>query len=468
MISSLLLRTLPLSLLTLATVASAQDAPPQGPPKFQFLRQNEDWSFLADSDEPRSGLDSLKYISLSEDGDIWVSIGGRLVTRFENWNNFNFGAPPGISHDDDFILTRARVHADLHVGDDVRVFGEIKTAQATDRDLPGGRRTLDFDTLDLQQAFVDWKVPGTGESPLNLRIGRQMMSFGANRLVSPLPWGNALRAWDGITASQTHGAWDVTALATAFVPVDRTDLNEADTHELLYGVYAQTKTEGGGKDLYWLGNQRRTAMYNGTAGAAQRQTFGLRWYQGKNTTTDSEVEVAYQLGEVGSEDVRAWSIASQFGYRPDGGSTRYWAGVDAASGDDNPGGSVGTFDQLYPLGHAYFGYIDAIGRQNIFDTSLGATWKPAKKLSLTLGGHSFWLFSKDDAIYNAGGGIVRAPGSFDSSWIGWEVDATATWRHDQRMTTQVGVSQFYAGDALESSGPSDDATFGYIQFSYSF
>ena len=37
------------------------------------------------------------------------------------------------------------------------------------------------------------------------------------------------------------------------------------------------------------------------------------------------------------------------------------------SGDDEPGGDVETFNQLFPLGHAYFGYIDLIGRQNALD-----------------------------------------------------------------------------------------------------
>ena len=32
--------------------------------------------------------------------------------------------------------------------------------------------------------------------------------------------------------------------------------------------------------------------------------------------------------------------------------------VDYASGDGVPGGDVGTFNQLYPLEHAYLGYMD--------------------------------------------------------------------------------------------------------------
>ena len=208
-------------------------------------------------------------------------------------------------------------------------------------------------------------------------------------------------------------------------------------------------------------------MFNGTQGDSERHTLGMRWFGKCENNVDGEMEVAYQIGEVGNEGVHAWTVASQVGYRPDGGSVRYWLGLDAASGDDQAGGGVETFDPLYPLGHAYYGYIDAIGRQNATDTSVGATCNPVPRLALALSGHSFWLTSKDDAIYNAGGGVVRAPGSFNSSWIGWEVDVTATWRHDEQLSTQLGVSRFYAGDALEESGPSEDVSFAYIELNYS-
>ena len=41
------------------------------------------------------------------------------------------------------------------------------------------------------------------------------------------------------------------------------------------------------------------------------------------------------------------------------------------SGDDDPqDGAHGTFDQLYPLGHAYYGYIDPFALQNLRNTEV--------------------------------------------------------------------------------------------------
>lgn len=455
--------------LALVALTAAPAAAQSQRPKYQLIRQNEDWSFLADPAQRTDCWDRFKYMPLDDDGDVWAGIGGELQLRYEVWDDFNFGAPPAANHDDDFLLTRARLHGDLHVGERFRAFGELKVAQATDRDLPGGRRPLDQDTFDIQQVFVDYTFDVGDEDSLRLRGGRQMLQFGVQRLVSPLPWGNTLRAWDGLTAALTHGSWNVTGIATAFVPVDKTDFNEADDDMLLYGVYAQKRhTPKNGLDLYWLGATRPDVTVNGTSGDSKRQTLGARRFAPLGGGFDGEVEVAYQFGEVGDGDVSAWSFASQLGYTPDGGALRHWLGLDWASGDDGAGGDVETFDQLYPLGHAYFGYIDAVGRQNIVDTSLGSTWKASPKLGLSLGGHSFWLASKDDALYNAGGGVARAPGSFDSSWVGWEVDAVATYKPAPHVSTQLGICHFFAGDALEDSGPSEDVDFVYLSLGYTF
>jgi len=456
-----------------AAVATTSVAAAQAPtrPAFRFLRQDEDWSSFADPSQHSATGDAWKHMTLSNDGSTWVSIGGSFRTRVEVWENFNFGAPPTANHDDTFVLTRARLHADLHLSESVRVFGELKTAQTTDRDLPGGTRGLDRDTFDLQQLFVETDFSCAADHDLTVRAGRQMLSFGAQRLVSPLPWGNALRAWDGLTATLTDGPWQVTGIATAFVPVDKTDYNEADSDELLYGIYAKRANEGGqpgGREFYWLANTRDNVMVNGTAGDAKRHTLGARAHGPLGGNLDGDVEVAYQLGEVGAGDVSAWSFASQLGYRPGGGTTRCWLGLDWASGDNNPGGDVQTFDQLYPLGHAYFGFIDAVGRQNAIDSSIGLSCKAAEKVTLLLAGHSFWLADKSDALYNAGGAPSRAPGSFQSSWLGWEVDATATWKPERHVATQVGVSRFFAGDALEESGPSEDVDFAYLSVNFTF
>ncbi len=454
----------------LLSPASAQGVPSR--PNYTFVRQNEDWSFLRarasaeqDGGADADWFDRWKYVPLNESGSVWASFGLQATSRFESWSNFAFDA----GSDDTFVLTRVRGHADLHFGDQVRFFTELKTVQATDRDLPGGRRLLDLDTFDIAQAFLDVTHPVGSDSKLRVRTGRQMLQFGNQRLISPLPWANTLRAWDGLTAELRLPEWTVTAIGTAFVPIDKTDLNEANTDELLLGVYATRRPSANrsGLDVYLLGNTRENISTNGTEGDARRATLGARTWGTTEQALDWDVEADIQVGEIGDEDVRAWSFASQAGWKPCA-PTRVWAGLDWASGDDSPGGSVQTFDQLYPLGHAYLGLADFIGRQNIIDLSAGAEWKPRHDLKLALGNHAFWTDSQNDAIYNPGGGVLRPGGSFSSSSVGFESDVTAAWRLDRHLALLLGYSRFFAGDALEESGPSDDVDFAYLQITATF
>ncbi|MEZ6019458.1 MAG: alginate export family protein [Planctomycetota bacterium] len=251
--------------------------------------------------------------------------------------------------------------------------------------------------------------------------------------------------------------------ATVFVPVDKTDFNTPDDEQTLWGIYAQRKpTEGHpGLDLFALGNERPDVTINGTTGNEQRLTLGTRVFA-THGVFDYEVEAAIQKGEVGNQDVDAWSFASQVGWKPEGwsGSPRLWFGLDAASGDDASGGDVGTFHQLFPLGHAYFGFIDAVGRQNIIDTSLGGQWSLDEKTTAGFGVHSFRLMETSDALYNAGGAVSRT--GFDNSDVGTELDLSATHKVDRHTQIYGGLSRFWAGDGLASTGPDEDTDFLYL------
>ncbi|MEZ6015986.1 MAG: alginate export family protein [Planctomycetota bacterium] len=453
------------ALASLTSLVPAQEPPRPSTPPYAFLRQNEDWSAFEPSGEAGDTFDALKHIDLSSDGHTWISFGGRLESRIESWSGFGFSD----ANEDTFAVSRALGHADLHVGESFRLFVEGKSAQATDRDLPGGRRTLDLDTIDLQQAFIDVTVP-LGDGTLLLRPGRQMLLFGAQRLISPLPWGNTLRTWEGLTAAWRSGPWTVTGIATVFVPVDKTEFNTPDDEQTLWGVYAQrAQPKGGhGLDLYALGNERDAVSVNGTTGNESRLTVGARAFGPAAPRVDYEVELSWQTGEIGANDVAAWSVASQLGWKPDSwaGAPRLYVGFDAASGDDAPGGDVGTFHQLFPLGHAYFGFIDAIGRQNILDASAGAKWSLGTATQLGLGLHALQLLETSDALYNAGGAPTRT--GFGSREIGYELDLTIDHKLNRHAQLYGGYSHFFTGSALADSGPSDDVDFLHAGVRYTF
>lgn len=453
-------------------------------PPYQDLRYQENWSVLAGKDRSQTGdvFDPIKYIPLNEDGSIWVSFGGQIRERVEIWSNFNFGAPATADHDDTFLLSRLRLHGDLHVGEHIRVFVEGKSSLETDRSLVGGRRTLDTDEIDLQNGFVDLRLRLVEGDGFTLRAGRQEMAFGRQRLVSPLDWSNTRRTFDGVSGIFKLQDWTVTGFWTLFVPVQKYKFNTSDLSTQFFGIYATGKppfTDWFDLDLYWLGLQSDVgafngtpfAQYNGTVGREERHTLGGRlWGSVAHTGFDYELEGAFQVGRVGSGSVDAFMITGLLGHTFKQFPTvpRLQIGLDYASGDHKAGGDVQTFSQLFPLGHAYFGYIDTVGRQNIIDLYPGFSFQAFRKLVASLEGHLFWRADTHDALYNASGNVVRAGSAGSSSEIGSEIDLLFRYQFDRHLLGLLGYSHFFAGEFIKQSGPSKDIDFTYLTLQYTF
>jgi hypothetical protein len=445
-------------------------------PKYAPVRYLEDWSGLADRDPSEKGdlYDPIKHVPLMDGDRLWAGFGGSVRGRWEVWHQFAFGSPP--SPHDSYGLAQYRIHADVHATKFLRGFLEVKSAFATDRDLPGGERTLDVDELALQNGFVEGRVPIEGGS-LSLRMGRQELLFGKQRLVSPLGWSNTRRAWDGFRFDFELQGWTATVFWTQFAPVDKFDFNEPDHRHRFYGVHGEGKLKDWATlNAYWLSQERGGPVFwNGTWGAETRHTLGARLAgTPPDGSLDFDVELAGQTGSVGDEAIEAWMFSGQAGYTLEGGfgKPRLWVGLDYASGDLQPGGDVETFNPLFPLGHAYLGYIDIIGRQNLAAFSAGAVVKPpiegVKGVTVTATGHLFYRAHKNDSLYNAGGGIVRWGFGTSASRIGAEVDLVLKVQVDAHLLCMLGYSQFFPGRFIGDTGEARETRFGYAQVQYTF
>lgn len=443
-------------------------------PAYHLLRQDEDWSVLATaSDAERDDrFDPAKYVPLSDDGKWWASFGASTRGRVEVWSDFRFGTP---SPDDDaFALWRMRAHADVHYGDSVRAFVEVKSALSTDRDLPGGKRSADVDDVALQQAFVDLRLPLPEDTSLTLRLGRRGLQFGRQRLVSPLPWANTLRTWDGASLRFEGEAGSVDAFFTFFSPVDRHSFNDPDEDQKFFGLYGTGRPGPPGLvlDLYALGLTRDWSFNrNGTTGNDDRYTLGGRVATPLGTPALTvDFEGAYQLGRVGDDDVRAFMLALELaGNVADAwGSPRLAVGLDYASGDHSPGGNVQTFDPLYPLGHAYFGMMDFVGRQNVIDVNPSFSVNPLAGTKVALSGHLFRRAQREDALYDAGGTVIRAGAPGTSRDVGAEIDLVVSQRLGRHVSVELGYGHFFAGTFITETGADRDIDFFYAQLAARF
>ncbi|MEO1925663.1 MAG: alginate export family protein [Gammaproteobacteria bacterium] len=439
-------------------------------PSYKLLRFDENWqSFKATNTTEYDFFDPVKYIPLGKDNNVWLSMGGQVRYRGEYWQDFNFNP----DNDDYFSLFNAYIHTDLHLGQNIRLFLMAKTALQEGRNLPGGRRIIDVDTIALQNAFIDFIYPFSQHSSLTLRAGRQQLLFGSRRLVDPPFWTNTRRPLDGVSAIYKTNAWTVTPFIVRPVIINKYDRNRTDDDTQFSGISLEGNLDNSISDLdmYIYRLSKNDVIINGTSGHEERYTVGAH-IKGKlsQAAIDFDVETAYQFGSLGKQDINAYMVATEIGYTPEQWSLnpRFFIGLEFASGDNSLGGDVGTFNQLFPLGHASFGYIDIVGRQNIIDLREGFTFKPLKKLTVKLEGHYFWRESNSDALYNPGSVVVRSGNSGSSRNIGSEIDLAAKYKYDRHLNILLGYSKFFAGGFIEQSGFDHSVDFAYMMFEYTF
>src|SRR5207248_9775790 len=123
--------------------------------------------------------------------------------------------------------------------------------------------------------------------------------------------------------------------------------------------------KGQASDLYYLdldnanhdalgqtvGRTRRSGSFN-------TSTFGTR-YAGNSEDLLFDVEGMYQFGPWSNQNTSAGAYTAALGWNLSKllMTPQFWAGYDFASGDHHPGttDTHGTFNQLFPFGHYYFG-----------------------------------------------------------------------------------------------------------------
>ena len=455
-----------LLLISVFTLQTAT-ATPDKLPTYQTLRYLENWSVLKQMPatiRQQDRWNRIKYVPLSGDGLYWASFGGRTQYRGESWRNWAFG-----SQKDTFSLWHLLLHSDLHLGSHLRFFVEGKTSLASKRNLPGGRRTKDVDTLALQQGFVDIRGLFGNRYLTTVRIGRQGYSFGSQRLVSPLPWMNTLRTWDGITSIVQGPFWSLTAFTSRAVPVRSYRFNTNNKNNKFGGLYyvQDGPSHQFNVDAYWFSHRRNNITLNGISGYEKRQTIGTRFYGKLDDGQFSyDLEAANQFGTLGSIGIRAYMLAAQLSYQFQHLllTPLIEAGYDFASGGEEAGVKSGTFSQLFANPHRYLGTIDMVGRQNIKALHAGIAFNPVDELTWAFRYFVFRRANTQDALYGISGQVVRAGNAGTSNYIGNEWDSSLTYQMNRHSRWQLAYSQFNPGSFIEQSGHNKRLKFAYLQF----
>ena len=398
-----------------------------------------------------------------------LTVGSQLRLRSESRRNARFDRARA-GNDEDYLLSRFRVGLAWEPSDRVTGRVELQDARMLGEEAISDTRTPNVyaDRLDIHQAYLDVGLPGSAGVPVSLRIGRQKLLYGSQRMVSPLEWVNTARVFDGARIAVEPGAGrKLDAFATRLVPVRPTGLNDHGRtasrmfNSRLHGVYyADASLLAGGRvEGYWLlRREDRVDDAVHTVGARLDAAGGAWAFDG---------EIARQTGRHGGLPHRAALVHAGGSFTADlPGRPKLGAAFNYGSGDADPADGVhGTFDQLYPLGHAYYGYMDLFALQNLRNTEVTVETVLPGNARLRVGVQDFVLAAPGaDAWYDVAGAVVhRAPGEALSAHVGNEVDVTLRIPLGQ-VGLEVGYSRFFGGAYLRDADFAQrTADFLYVQ-----
>jgi hypothetical protein len=413
--------------------------------------------------KPRCELDDwsdrLKGMSVS--GRLWMNVGGQIRFRWESWRNIGFGAA-GAAATDAWMLGRFRLHTDIHYGKHARVFVEGLWADLWDeRKL--GDRPVDVNRGELLNAFAE-VMSGVGGGDGGLWGGRRELQTGQQRLVSPLDWANDRRTFQGAGAWWKQGGHAVEGWWTRPIIVSGEDFDEWNEDSAFFGVnYRNTVMNCREWEAYVLNLDNQAV--NNVVDQSRWTVGGLIDGKLPNTRFDYGAEAAYQFGTQAGDDISAWMGCVTFGWRP---CARHWdprigVGFDYASGDSDPtDGSIGTFNQLFPLAHKWLGHADVLGRQNVMAARIEGSVHPTKKIKLSAWYHGFWRADTADAAYNVAGGVLRAPGGSTARALGTELDLQIEYKIDRHWIAFVEWDHFFTGEFFKATGAAKDVDVVYL------
>lgn len=402
--------------------------------------------------------------------------------RFEyRENNFDFNDGVNSLTDDSWLLQRARLGVKVQPTDFLTFYVQGQSSLELDSDrpnVPGVMGAEGDDAIDLRQAYI-----AIGPKEFNVTIGRQLLSYGDERLIGGFDWNNFGRTFDAV---KVHYAptkdWFLDAFASSVVVIDKDEFNQSDLfdgndtgrNQVFYGLYFSTTALcplGSTTDFYALGLHEEY-----TVGDTDFATLGTRVKADITKTGgwDYETEMAVQFGDVKGKDLSAFAGHWGAGYvwTKSPWKPRLFAEYNFATGDSNAkDGEVGTFQNLFPTNHKFYGYMDVFSWQNIHNPAISFSVNPIKTVKLQLDYHAFWLADTADAWYRANGvTAVRPINKAADNFVGTELDFTATWKATKQLSFLVGYSHFFAGDYLKQTGSkaSDDADFAYVQATFDF
>jgi hypothetical protein len=461
------------ALMAMAVPAFAQEAPttpapaePQPYPRnaigngpviggYGEARWAEDWSALRDPERRKDIWDRLKYIPLTSDGDVWLSLSGEMRARTA------LTTSPGLLDRPDQRLDTLRLvgGADLRVGRHLRFFGEVAHGDAGGENYGNPVGAISND-LAVTQAFVD--VTGeVGGYEIGARYGRQFFLDGSPYLVSTRNGATILMPHNGVRGWIRGQNWraDVFDLRPTLLGTGDASDDRSDKARRFSGVNLSTRVPSdwvGGSRLFFdpfVWRQTMDARRWGPVTAHEERNYvGARLW-GQAGPVQMDWSVAHQTGEFGGRDIEALNVFTNQSMAVSEGANapRVSLRVDYGSGGGAyDGGTIRN--AVTPMGvPIFYSYQNVFNPVNMIAVVPGVTVRRGKT-AVTGEVQLTWRASERDAVYRATDLPYAGTEAVDGTRVGevWRFQVVHTL--SPRVSLLGRYEHLAAGEVLRDAG----------------
>jgi len=406
------------------------------------------------------------------------TVSSDLRERYQLFNNFNFNS--AVDNDRWEFDSRLYLKAKGDFGNGLTVFIEPQAVIIQNHTLAGG--TQNFTQADLFQAWLQYDIGDFG-----LRIGRQNLVYGDQRLLGHLGWKDVARTFDGVKGLYTSGPvkLDVFAVHPADIVAMTPSITAPQGKSLvtwedrrLIGAYATyTIVPNSGIDAYFI-NWRHN-QHAAVGKGRNMNTFGTRLF-GRWNGFDATAEAVFQTGtwsNTGGLNVsqKASAYAVKAGYTFDFWKTRFGVEYDYSPGDDKTDPTTHkTFVFPFHTNHAHYGEMDFFSWANMKDLRFSLKTSPLNGLTFIGNVHLFYLSeAKGDWVNVVGvGNIFPGAAGFTQTKAGTEIDLKLVYKVETvkglKLVGLYGIFNPGAAVSERNGGKADAAKFGYLIAQYVF
>ncbi len=399
----------------------------------------------------------------------WLQFGGQFRNRVESRDGLNYKPVNDV-----YNLTQLRLGAYLQLTKWIELVGVTQDSRVFFNHHV--TNTPPYQNIwDVREAYLELGSPSEGR--FDLVAGRQILSFGDERVIGPSDWLNMGRTFDAVKVDFHPRNVKVSLFASSVIVARDGAVDHHIQGNNLYGLYTSFSHLLPHMTLepylLWrIAPADVKLSEDAGRGHLNEVTGGARLAGTLRQSFDFDIEMNKKTGSLGHYTVDAWAGHWNLGYtaRDARSKPRVFTEYNYASGNKNPNGSTwGTHDQIYPSSHDKMEFADEFGWRNIHDFRIGVSEKLGKKWQLTEDVNNLWLATRNDAVYNsAGSPAVPAHPAATSSHLGTELNMIAVYQQNSHVSYGFGFAHLFTGQFLKQATPGKSFNYPYAYMTYIF